>query len=149
MKNRIVTVIIILILVSLSLVFVYSADNTTNSNNKTELYVSTEGPIDLSKIINDIKTRQAYEGYDNETLSWMESLGDKKVFMGKGTIVVMNTSDASKLRSEYVCDADITQHIECSILENHSLGNVKFQKDVLLVDNVKYLDEKIHFLQGS
>lgn len=149
MNNKSAFAIVILLLAILSLTYAYSTDNTNTTGNKTELYVSTEGPIELSKIIDEVKTRAYYNGYDNETLVWMESLGDKQVFMGNGTIVVMNSYDASKLRSEYVCDADITQHIECNVLENHSLGNVKFQKNVLLVENVEYLDENIHFLQGS
>ena len=147
--NKSITIIIILLLAVLSLVFVYSADNNLFSENRTELEVSTEGPIELSKIIEDVKTGPYYEGHDNKTLAWMESLGDKQVFMGNGTIVVMSDYDAGKLRSEYVCDAYITQNFECNIVENHSIGNVKYPKDVLLVENVKYVDEEIHFLQGS
>lgn len=149
MKNKSVIAILIFLLAVLSMVCVYSADNNTNSDNKTELYLSTEGPINLSKIIDDVKTRDYYKGYDNKTLAWMESLGDKKVFMGDGMIVVMNDTDAGKLHSIYVCDAYITQFMECKILENHSLGNVKYPKDVLYVENVKYLGEEIHYLQGS
>lgn len=148
MKNNGIMLIVILLSAILSLVFVYSSD-TAILANETELDVSTEGPLELSKIIDDVKTGQYYKGYDNKTLAWMESLGDKQVFTGNGTIVVMSREDASKLHSEYVCDAYITQHIKCNLVENHSLGNVKFPKDVLLVDHVKYLDESMYYLQGS
>lgn len=147
--NKSIIIIIILLLAVLSLVFVYSTDNNLLSENRTELEVSTEGPIELSKIIDDVKTKQYYEGHDNKTLAWMESLGNKQTFMGDGMIVVMSDYDAGKLRSEYACDAYITQNFECNIVENHSLGNVKYPKDVLLVKNVRYIDEEIHFLQDS
>lgn len=147
--NKSIIFIIILLLAALSLVFVYSVDNNLLSENRTELTVSTEGPIELSKIIDDVKTGQYYKGHDNKTLAWMESLGNKQAFMGNGMIVVMSDYDADKLRSEYACDAYITQNFECNIVENHSLGNVKYPKDVLLVENVKYVDEEIHFLQDS
>lgn len=75
--NKSIIAIVILLLACLSLVFVYSFDETDNSANKTELEVYSEGPIPLSVIINDIENYSYYEGYDNETLGWMKSLGDK------------------------------------------------------------------------
>ena len=86
-----------------------------------------------------------YEGYDNETLKWMKSLGDKSVFSGNGTFVVMSPYDASKLRSEYVTDAYITEEFRCTVLETHSLGNVTYPKDVILVEDVEYLRENITY----
>jgi len=149
MKNNSAIAIAILVLTILSLVLVYSVDETADSGNKTELEVYSEGPIELSAIIRDVKTGDHYKGYDNETLSWMESLGNKQVFSGDGIFVVMDASEASKLRSEYLCDAYIVESMECRVLENHSLGDVKYQRDVLLVKDVKYLGEEIHYLQGS
>lgn len=149
MKSKGVVAIAILLLVVLSLVFVYSIDEKSDLSNMTELEVSSEGPIPLSEIINDVRTAEYYDGYDNETLAWMESLGNKQVFSGDGILVVMDSSDAGKLRSEYVCDAYITESMECNVLENHSLGDIKYPRDVLLVNDVKYLGEEIHYLQGS
>ena len=149
MKGKGIILIVILLLAILALVFVYSIDETNDSVNKTELTVSSEGPIELSAIINDIKTGSYYKGYDNETVRWMESLGSKKVFVSKDSFVVMSTIDAGKLRSEYVCDAYIEEFIECNVVENHTLGDVKHPRDVLLVKDVKYLGEEIHNLQGS
>lgn len=149
MKSKGVVAVAILLLAVLSLVFVYSIGEKSDLGNITELEVSSEGPIPLSKIINDIRTAEYYNGHDNETLSWMESLGDMQVFSGDGMLVVMDSSDAGKLRSEYVCDAYITESMECRVLENHSLGDIKYPRDVLLVKDVKYLGEEIHYLQGS
>lgn len=149
MKNKGIIAIVILLVAILSLVFAYSISEVDNSTNRTELTVYSEGPIELSEIIDDIKTGQYYKGYDNETVKWMESLGNKKVFVSNDSFVVMSAGDAGKLRSEYVCDAYIEEFIECTVLENHSIGNVEYPKDVLLVKDVKYLGEEIHDLQGS
>ncbi len=149
MNDKSVIAIVILLLAILSLVLIYSVDETSDLANKTELDVYSEGPIPLSEIINDIKTAEYYVGYDAKTISWMESLGDKQVFSGDGILVVMDKADASKLHSEYVCDAYIVETMECRVLENHSLGEVKYPRDVLLVSDVKYLGQEIHYLQGS
>lgn len=149
MKDKSVAAMVILLLAILSLVFVYSVDVTSDSGNKTELEVYSEGPIPLSTIISDIRTAEYYDGYDAETVAWMESLGSKEVFSGNGTLVVMDKQDASKMRSEYVCDAYIVETMECNVLENHSLGDIKYPRDVLLVKDVKYIGEEIHYLAGS
>jgi hypothetical protein len=148
MNNKSIIAIVILLLAILSLVFVYSFSESDDSP-KTDLTVYSEGPIPLSDIIQDIKTADYYNGYDNETLAWMESLGDKQVFSGNGTLVVMDSWDAKKIPSEYVCDVYIEEFIECHVLENHSIGDVKYPKDVLLVKDVDYLGQEVHDLQGS
>ena len=149
MKDKSVAAMVILLLAILSLVFVYSAGERDDMGNKTELDVYSEGPIPLSDIIDDVRTAEYYKGYDNQTLEWMESLGEKQVFSGDGIFVVMDDSDAGKLRSEYVCDAYIVETMQCNVLENHSLGDVEYPRDVLLVKDVKYLGEEIHYLTGS
>ena len=148
MMNKSIIAVVILLLAILSLVFVYSFSESDDSP-KTDLTVYSEGPIPLSDIIQDIKTADYYKGYDNETLAWMESLGDKQVFSGNGTLVVMDSWDAKKIPSEYVCDVYIEEFIECHVLENHSIGDVKYPKDVLLVKDVDYLGQEVHDLQGS
>ena len=148
MMNKSIIAVVILLLAILSLVFVYSFSESDDSP-KTDLTVYSEGPIPLSDIIQDIKTADYYKGYDNETLAWMESLGDKQVFAGNGTLVVMDSWDAKKIPSEYVCDVYIEEFIECHVLENHSIGDVKYPKDVLLVKDVDYLGQEVHDLQGS
>ena len=148
MMNKSIIAVVILLLAILSLDFVYSFSESDDSP-KTDLTVYSEGPIPLSDIIQDIKTADYYKGYDNETLAWMESLGDKQVFAGNGTFVVMDSWDAKKIPSEYVCDVYIEEFIECHVIENHSIGNVKYPKDVLLVKDVDYLGQEVHDLQGS
>ena len=148
MNNKSIIAVVILLLAVLSLVLVYSFEETDDST-KTPITVYSEGPIPLTEIIKDIKTAEYYEGYDNETLAWMESLGNKQVFISDDAFVVMNSWDARKIPSQYVCDAYIEEFIECNVLENHSIGNVKYPKDVLLVEDVDYLGQEVHDLQGS
>lgn len=148
MNNRSIIAIVILLLAVLSLVLVYSSDEMADSN-KTSITVSSEGPIPLDELIIGIKTEEYYEGYDNETVAWMESLGNKQVFVANDSFVVMNGWDARKIPSEYACDVYIEEFIDCTVLENRSLGDVKYPKDILLVKDVDYLGQEIHDLQGS
>lgn len=148
MNNKSIIAIVILLLAILSLVLVFSFTETDDST-KTAITVSSEGPVPLSGIIDDIKTADYYEGYDNETIAWMESLGNKKVFLADDAFVVMNSWDARKIPTQYVCDAYIDEFIECHVVENHSIGDVKYPRDVLLVKDVDYLGQEMHDLQGS
>ena len=149
MNNKSIIAIVIVLLAILALALAYSFSETDDSTNKTAITVSSEGPVPLSSIIEDIKTGDYYDGYDNETVAWMESLGNKQVFVADGAFVVMDSWDARKIPSQYVCDAYIDEFIECKVLENHSLGDVEFPRDVLLVKDVDYLGQEIHYLQGS
>ena len=144
MGKKTVIIILIVLITALALVVGYYISDSPNDENRETLSVST-GSIPLSDIIKDVETGSYYEGYDNETLKWMKSLGDKSVFSGNGTFVVMSPYDASKLRSEYVTDAYITEEFRCTVLESHSLGNVTYPKDVILVEDVEYLRENITY----
>lgn len=110
------------------------------------LNVSSEGPIALSEIIHDIKEADYYEGYDNDTVKWMESLGNKYVFSSEDAFVIMDKGDADKIPSIYACDVSFHEIFSCEVLENHTLGNVEYPKDVLYVQNVEYLrEEAVYF----
>ena len=144
MGKKTVIIILIVLITALALVVGYYISDSPNDENRETLSVST-GSIPLSDIIKDVETGSYYEGYDNETLKWMKSLGDKSVFSGDGTFVVMSPYDASKLHSEFVTDVYITQDFRCTVLETHSLGNVTYPKDVILVEDVEYLRENITY----
>ena len=144
MGKKTVIIILIVLITALALVVGYYISDSPNDENRETLSVST-GSIPLSDIIKDVETGSYYEGYDNETLKWMKSLGDKSVFSGNGTFVVMSPYDASKLHSEFVTDVYITQDFRCTVLETHSLGNVTYPKDVILVEDVEYLRENITY----
>lgn len=151
MSNKFIILILAVILIVLGLVIAYAVDNPdafSNDADRTTLNVSSEGPIELPKIVEDIKTADYYEGYDNETLEWMESLGNKSVFFSSDEIVIMDSNwDSDKIPSAYVCDAYFCEIFSCNVLENHSLGDIKYPKDVLLVGNVEYIGEEIHYFE--
>ncbi|MBP3225450.1 MAG: hypothetical protein J6M08_00790 [Methanobrevibacter sp.] len=141
-------IILIILLVVLSIVFAYSfGENQGNDSSDVKRLVVSSGMYKLTDFIGDVENKSYYAGYDNETLGWMKSLGDKSVFNGNGFIVIMDSHDAAKLKCEDVTDVYIEQYFDCVILENHSLGNVKNPRDVLLVKNVKYVGENITDLQ--
>ena len=150
MEKRVLAMLIGLIIV-LAIVFAVfvSYPEEADSKDKVILNASTEGPLSLESVVEDIKKYSYYEGYDNETLEWMESLGSKSVFPSTGAIIVMDSHDAGKLHSEYVTDAYITQTFSCNILENRTLVDTNHTVYVLHVDNVEYLGQEIHFLQGA
>ena len=140
---------ILIFLGALAFLSTYTTDsNASNAiiHNAT-LNVSSEGPIELSKIIDDIKTADYYKGYDNETVKWMESLGNKYVFVSEDAFVVMDKSDSDKIPSIYACDVIFNEIFSCDILENHTLGNVEYPKDVLYVENVKYIREEAFYFE--
>ena len=124
---------------------VESGEELLLDSDNVELNVSSQGPYNLSHLIEEVETASYYEGYDNETLKWMKSLGEKSVFFSRDNIVIMDSHGASKIHSEYATDVEITEFFECTVLENHSLGNVKYSKDVLLVENVNYLYQNISY----
>ncbi len=143
----IIGVVLLILVLFLGLFLVYSVTETPSNDNVTSLNVSSEGPLDLYAIISDIKTNDYYIGYDPETLQWMESLGSKKVFVSSDAFVLMDSGDAMKIPSEYATDVCIEEFIECNIVENRSLGEAGGFKDVLLVNDVKYVGQEIHYLQ--
>ena len=128
-------------------IFLVSANNdSSNDVNRTTLNVSSEGPIKLSVLTDEIKTHEYYKGYDNETLQWMESLGNKYVWFSSDEIVIMDSIfDSNKIPSAYVCDASFSEIFSCNVLERHPLGDVKYPRDVLLVNNVEYIGEEVHY----
>jgi len=140
---------IVVLLVILACALIYSFSETNGIEDKTSFTVSSEGPIPLSEIIEEIKTREYYEGYDNETLAWMESLGDKQVFSGDGIFLIMSDYDAQKIPSEYVTDVFIHDFVDCNVIENHSLGDIKYPKDVFYVKNVVYKGQEIVEIPGG
>lgn len=147
--KKIVTLIIIIVLAFLAVAIGYSFDNPSSfgdDNDRATFNVSSEGPIEISKIIHNIKTNEYYDGYDNETLRWMESLGDKYVFSSSDMYVVMDKADADKIPSAYVCDAYFNEIFSAEVVESHSLGNIKYPKEVYLIKNVEYIGEEVHYM---
>lgn len=143
MIKKLVAAIVIVLLAILAVTFVaYSNENSPD----LEVLTVSSGSYGLNLLIDDVEN-SSDDSYDNETLEWMKSLGDKTVFTGDGIIVIMNSYDAEKLNQDFVTDVDIEQYFECRIIENHSLGNTEYPKDVLLVDRVTKLGENITYFE--
>ena len=148
MNKKILIILLAFVVLVFAVLAGYSMDNHDrfiDSSKKVELNVSSEGPFNLSQLIDDVENKSYYEGYDNETLKWMKSLGEKSCFHSMDYIVIMDSHDASQLHSEFATDVTITEVFECKVLENRSLGDIKYPKDVLLVKDVKYLYENITY----
>jgi len=149
-KKVVSVIVIVLVIILASVTFYHITESPTNdSKNVTKLNVSSEGPFPLSDLIDDIENKSYYEGYDNNTLTWMKSLGNKSVFSGNGMFVIMSNDDASKIPSVYATDVFIYEIFECNVLETRSLGYIKYPKDVLLVENVNYLGEDMKDMPGG
>ena len=154
MKRNHIILMIILILVFLGIFLavlnVYHPaeinNGSLNDSLKNEtLNVSSEGPVELSELIHEIKTEDYFKGYDNETVKWMESLGNKYVFFSQNQYVIMDKMDADKIPSVYACDVSFYEIFSCEVLENHTLGNVKYPHDILYVKNVNYIREEAFY----
>lgn len=146
MANKGILLIIIVLVAILALIGIYSVTEVpTIEGNLTKLEVSSEGPFKVSEIVEDIKNSSYYEGYDNDTLNWMKSLGDMYVFNSIQSFVIMDSNDASKLPSEFATDVAITNIFNCEVVEKRSLGDIEHPKDVYLVKNVEYLEQNITY----
>lgn len=153
MKRNHIFLMIILIIVFLGIFLAalsayYPADNNNvalNASLNETLNVSSEGPFALSELINEIKTEDFFKGYDNETVKWMESLGDKYVFFSEDYYVIMDKDDADKIPSVFACDVNFYEIFSCEVLESHSLGNIEYPRDVLYVKNVNYIREEAFY----
>ena len=143
--NKKIIVLLIVVAIAILGLLLYLDSDYSSSGEKTTLNVSSEGPIGLKALIKDIKTNDFYTGYDNETVKWMESLGNKYVFVSGDYYVIMNKLDADKIPSIFATDVDFTEIFECNVLEMHSLGSGDNFRDVLLVDHVKYKGENAHY----
>lgn len=146
MSKKAIGGIILVLLVILGIVLLNAGDNHSGNANRETLNVSSEGPLKLSELIKDIKTHDYYDGYDNETVKWMESLGEKYVWSSPDEFVIMDSKlDSDKIPSVYACDVSFYEIFSAEVLEKHSLGNVDYPKDVLLVKNVEYIGEESHY----
>ena len=83
-----------------------------------------------------------FEGYDADTLKWMEDLGDQKVFMSDDCIVIMDSSNAGKIPEDPgITDVYIYNYFDAEVIENHDLGDEL--PTVYLVKNVKFINQEI------
>ena len=147
MDKSLIAVVLVLVAV-LGIALLHVGDSPSDSAERKTLNVSSAGPFKLSEFVKDIKTKEIYEGYDNETVKWMESLGEKYVWSSSDEYVIMESKgDSDKIPSIYACDVEFYEIFSCDVMESHSLGNIKYPRDVLLVRNVEYIGEDAHYYE--
>ena len=139
------TIPIIIILAALFVLLVaYADDNPTavDTTGKTMHFNVSSGPSELGKLIDNIKTKPYYEGYNTQTVEWMESLGNKKVFFENNSVVIMNTIDAGKIPQDPgITDVYIYNYFTAEVVESHDLCD-KYPT-VYYVQNVKFIKQEI------
>lgn len=145
MSKKLIGGIVAILIVILAIVLLYAEESPSVMGNETTLNVSSEGPLKLQDVVRDIRTHDYYRGYDNETVRWMESLGNRYVWFSSDEIVIMDKGDSDKIPSQYVCDAYFQEIFSCNVLEKHPLGNVEYPREVLLVKDVEYIGEETHY----
>lgn len=142
MNKKLTAAIVIVLVALLAAIVVYIGDDSIAKSGERVSFNVSSGSYGLSEVIKDIKTKPYYEGYDAETLKWMESLGTKQVYFGNGSIVIMNNLDGLKIpRPPDVTDADIYDHFSAEVIEKHSLCD-KYP-NVYYVKNVNFDDHEI------
>lgn len=147
MNDKIMIAIIVMLIAILGIVLGFSSNPNVDDaiTNNTTFNVSSGGPIPISVLIKDIKTEEGYKGYDNETVKWMGSLGDKYAWISQDEYVIMDKSDSNKIPSIYAADVDFWEIFSAEVLEKHSLGNVENPREIVLVKNVKYIGEEAYY----
>ena len=158
--KKIISVIVFMLLLLLVFLFTaYVMDNEGHINdndakmlnilieNKTELTLYSNQPMNLTHFIYEIKNEKYFEGYDNETLYWLKSLKQKDVYFSDKGFVLMDKIDSNKVADKSDVEATDTgyeYYISCVVLKNCSLtGNNS--RDVLLVNNVDYMGNRTFY----
>lgn len=139
------TIPIVIVLVALFvLIFAYMDDNqdVINHSSENKTFNVSSGSSELSKAIENIKTLPYYEGYNPETVKWMESLENKRIFFGNDSVVIMDSSDAEKIPPEPgITDVYIYEHFTAEVVENHDFCDNC--PTAYYVQNVTYIGEEI------
>ena len=144
MKNKLTIPIIIILAALFVLLVAYADENPTafDTNGEVRTFNVSSGYLELSKVIENIKTKPYYEGYNTQTVEWMESLGNKKVFFENNSIVIMNTFDAGKIPQDPgITDVYIYNYFTAKVVENHDLCDR--YHTVYYVQNVEFINQEI------
>lgn len=137
-------ILIIILLVALS-VMIYLNNNSSQvidkSGEKLSFNVSSGSSV-LSRFVNDTKTKLDYVGYDRDIVKWMESLGDKRVFFGNESVIIMDIGNAEKIPDGHdITDVFVFDHFKADVVENHRLCDKI--PEVYYVENVTFLNQEI------
>ena len=139
------TIPIVIVLVALFVLIVAYIDanqDVISHSGENKTFNVSSGSSELSKAIENIKTLPYYEGYNQETVKWMESLGNKRIFFGNDSVVIMDSSDAEKIPPEPgITDVYVYEHFTAEVVENHDFCD-KYP-NAYYVENVSYIGQEI------
>ena len=145
MKKKILTAILILILIVCGLYAYYLIDEQPSdsilSSDRVTLTVASEGPFDVGRFCDEVRTHPYYEGHNNETVEWLENYKNCQILSSSDAFVVIDKAEIGKIPILNANDVFVNETFECNIVENRSLGNGF--KDVLVVKNIEYKNETI------
>lgn len=141
-KKIIIPIMITLLALSIITIAYASTNSETTSNSEQKLFNVSAGFNHLNNSVKNIKTQPYFKDIDNKTIEWMETLGDKKVFYGNDSIVIMSDNDAEKIPPEPgITDVYIYNYFYAEVIENRSLGND--YPTVYYVENVDFINQEI------
>ncbi len=150
MENKYFKVVLIVILIILLVVgglYLFylmdenPSDNPISSKQKVTLTVASEGPYDVDKFCQEVRTHPYYKGYDNETVEWLDKYDNYQILSSSNAFVVISKGEIGKIHVLNANDAFINETFECEIVENRSLGSGL--KDVLVVRDIDYKYETV------
>lgn len=145
MRKKILMAFLIFVLIVCGLYVVYLIDEapsqSISSSDRVTLTVASEGPFDVDRFCQDVRTNPYYKGYDNGTVEWLENYKDCQILTSSDAFVVIDKAEIGKIPILNANDVFINETFECNIVENRSLGD-EF-KDVLIVKNIDYKNETI------
>ena len=143
--NKKLIVVIVIVIAALSIMINLTMNDNSEVMDKSGERLSfnvSSGNTQLSRFVNDTMADSKYGGCDSQTMKWMGSLGNKRVFFGNDGIVIMDIEDAEKIpKDPGITDVYIYNHFEGDVIENHDLGD-KYP-EVFYVENVTFVTQEI------
>ena len=141
-KWTIPIVIVLVVLFVLTVAYMDTNQDVIDHSGKTISFNVSSGSSELSKALDNIKTLPYYEGYNPETVKWMESLGSKRIFFGNDSVVIMDSSDAEKIPPEPgITDVYVYEHFTAEVVESHNFCDN--YPTAYYVENVNYVGQEI------
>lgn len=116
--------------------------------NRTSVSICTDSPITLDRFTDDIRNNSYYNGYNETTLNWLESLdGEYMVFSSEDAYYILDEDDALSMPQESSSDVSIYNFCNCTVIDQKPLG--KDLKDVVLIDDVEFINQHVNFYDGQ
>lgn len=144
MKKSYVTICIVIILIAILGCVFLSYLASESPGEKTTVTICVDNPITVETFIDEIKNHPYFEGYDNDTLTWLKSIpGNYIVFSSNESYYIMSTEDENDLPIEYATDVSIYDVCDCEIVEKMQLGSNL--GDVALIKNVEFKEQIVHY----